>query len=273
MTRVLGILNLTRDSFSDGGKWIKPTAAIDHAVALVADGAWAIDVGAESTHPDAENIDAETEIARLAAVVPDLVARGMIVSVDTYKPQVMRVALGWGAGLINDVTGLRDPDAVAAVRESDCRLIVMHNRSAHARAQRRPSDPAAIVDEILVFFDERIRSLTAAGIDRARLILDPGMGFFLGSNAEVSFAVLRALPRLRGLGLPLLVSTSRKSFLGVAVGSPESPRPVGQRGAATLASELWTAWQGVEYIRTHDVRCLCDALRVLAYLQPAAPQR
>lgn len=266
-TQILGIVNVTRDSFSDGGAYLDPDAAVAHARRLVADGADIIDVGAESTHPDAEDVPAEFEAARLMPVIRTLKADGTRVSVDTHKPAVIRQALSLGVDFINDVTALRDPQSVAAARHSDAKLIIMHSRASAARAERGPADPATIVAEIIRFFEQRIAALTQAGIARERLILDPGMGFFLGSNPEVSLAVLRDLDDLIALELPILISTSRKSFIGAILGSEDAPRPVEQRGAGTLATELWAIRRGVAYIRTHDVRALRDALKMLAALR------
>jgi dihydropteroate synthase type 2 len=282
MTRIIGILNVTRDSFSDGGRFLDPAAALDHARRMVADGADIIDLGAESTHPDAEDVPAEVEIERLTAVIEQLKGEDVVVSVDTYKAAVMRHALALGADLVNDVTALRDPEAVAAVRDSDARLIIMHSRAASARAERLVSAsrvaPASgrrnsdtIVDEILAFFEARITGLAAAGIDRRRLILDPGMGFFLSPRPEASLAVLRGLERIAALGLPVCVSMSRKSFIGSVLGGEGPQRPVDQRVAGTLATEIWAAQHGAAYIRTHDVRGLHDALAMLTAIERAAP--
>jgi dihydropteroate synthase len=262
MTQILGVLNITRDSFSDGGRYLDAAAALGHARQMIADGAEVIDVGAESSHPDAEDVSADEEIARLTPVVQALKAAGLRVSVDTHKPAVMRHTLTLGADFINDITALRDPEAVAAVRDADARLILMHSTASTARAGRTAANPATIVDHILAFFDRRLRELASAGVVRERLILDPGMGFFLGGNPEASLAVLRGLPRLRVLGCPVLVSTSRKSFIGALLGPPDHPRPVAQRAAGTLATEIWAAEHGVSYIRTHDVRALRDALTI-----------
>jgi dihydropteroate synthase len=172
----------------------------------------------------------------------------------------MRHALSLGAEFINDVTALRDPGALAAVRNSDARLILMHSAAATARAERVVVEPAGIMDRIIAFFDRRLSELERAGIARERVIIDPGMGFFLGSHTAASLAVLRELPRLAALGRPILVSTSRKSFIGAVLAVGPEPRPVGERGAGTLATEIWATWHGVAYIRTHDVRALHDAL-------------
>ncbi|MFH1746689.1 MAG: dihydropteroate synthase [Planctomycetota bacterium] len=260
MSRIFGILNLTHDSFSDGGRYIEPHVAVEHARRMIAAGAYAIDVGAESSHPDAENVSAEEEIARLTPVIRELKAEGMRISVDTYKPTVMRHVLDLGVDYINDITALRNPEAVAVVRDADVGLIIMHSIASTARAERRKADPARIMERILEFFRRRLGELAQASVDPERIILDPGMGFFLGSDAQASVAVLRELPRLSELGLPVLVSTSRKSFIGALLGTPDQPRPPSERAAGTLATELWAARQGAAYIRTHDVGALHDAL-------------
>lgn len=271
MTKILGILNVTRDSFSDGGRYLHADAAVAHARQMVADGADIIDIGAESTHPDAEDVSANEEIARLTPVIERLKAAGIHVSVDTYKPAVMWHVLGLGVDFINDVTALRDPKAVAAVREADARLIIMHSTASTARAQRVEVDPVAVIDRIVAFFKRRVRELEQAGIARERLILDPGMGMFLGSNPGASLAVLRGLPRLAALGCPLLVSTSRKSFIGTLLGPPGNLRPVFARSAGTLATELWAAAHGAAYIRTHDVAALRNALTLWSAIEPGCP--
>lgn len=258
--RIIGIVNLTRDSFSDGGSCLDPQAALDHARQLLADGADIIDLGAESTHPDAEEVRPDEEIARLLPVVESLKAEGACLSVDTYRPDVMRAVLEQGVEFINDVTALSDPQAVAVLRDSDAGIILMHSTAARARAERRETDPAGVVTRIIDFFERRVGLLEAAGIARERLIIDPGMGFFLGRDPEPSLVVLRNLDRLVRLGTPICVSTSRKSFIGSVLGDGDQPRPVTERGAGTLATELWAAMRGVQYIRTHDVRALRDAL-------------
>jgi dihydropteroate synthase type 2 len=269
--QIIGIVNITRDSFSDGGQFLAPEAAIAHARQLVADGAAVIDVGAESTHPEAQVVPAHEELARLTPVVETLRRDGVRVSVDTHKPEVMRAMLDLGVELINDVTALRAPEAVAVLRDSPARVILMHSTSSEPRAQRLDISPATILDRIVAFFQQRIATLEAAGIARQRLILDPGMGLFLGRDPAVSLAVLRNLGRLGALGLPLCISTSRKSFVGGVLRGATGAASVGQRGAGTLASELWAALHGAEYIRTHDVRALHDALTVWNAIAEAKP--
>ncbi|MEC7583539.1 MAG: dihydropteroate synthase [Planctomycetota bacterium] len=257
MAGIFGILNVTRDSFSDGGRYFDPDAAVAHGRSLIEAGADVVDVGAESTHPDAEAVSAATEIARLQPVVERLHDAKFKVSVDTNKPEVMRAMNSLSVAWLNDVAGFRTEASVAAAAEGDAGLVVMFARSGGGKAHREQRDAADVVDEALAFFDERIASLTAAGVARERLVLDPGMGLFLGAGPLPSVSMLRGLDRLRAFGLPLLVSVSRKSFLGELTG-----RTTGARGAATLAAELYAATRGVEWIRTHDPASLRDALAV-----------
>lgn len=257
MTGVFGIVNVTRDSFSDGGRYLDPAAAIERALALVADGADVIDVGAESTHPDAETVPAEVEIARLTPVVAALARRGIAVSVDTNKPEVMAAMSRCGVHWLNDVAGFRSAAAVAAAAGSTARLVVMFARNRGARASRTVEADDDVVAAAIAFFAERLEALRAAGIARERIVLDPGMGFFLGPGAGPSLRMLQRLPELRTFGLPLLVSVSRKSFLGELTG-----RGPTERAAATLAAELFAVRRGADWIRTHDVRALRDGLAV-----------
>jgi dihydropteroate synthase type 2 len=269
MVALFGILNVTADSFSDGGRWLEPAAAIAHGRELHAGGADVVDVGAESTHPDAAPVPAAVEIDRLLPVVQGLRAASVAVSVDTQKPEVMRELGRLDVQFLNDVAGFRSAAAVAAAAASKARLVVMFARDpvrdgARDRAREGALGGAELLAAIEAFFADRIGALTAAGVDRSRIVLDPGMGLFLGPGAEPSLAVLAALPRLRAFGLPLLVSVSRKSFLGALTG-----RGVRERGAATLAAELFAAEQGVDWIRTHEPRALRDALVVWGALRRA----
>ncbi|MGE3173165.1 MAG: dihydropteroate synthase [Planctomycetota bacterium] len=267
MVGVFGIVNVTRDSFSDGGRFLRPEDAIARARALHAAGADVIDLGAESTHPDAEDVPAATELERLLPVVAALRAEGVPLSVDTNKPEVMVAVARAGADWLNDVAGFRSDAAVAAAAGCTARLVVMFARNQAPRAERAAALAAADdpVAAAAAFFRGRIAALTAAGVARERIVLDPGMGFFLGPDPAHSFSMLRRLDELRALELPLLISVSRKSFLGAATG-----RGPGERGAATLAAELYAARRGVDWIRTHDVQALRDGLCIEAELARGA---
>jgi dihydropteroate synthase type 2 len=269
--RIFGILNLTADSFSDGGRFLDPGVAIEHAHKMIAGGANVIDVGAESTHPAAARISAADEISRLTPVIAKLCHDGISVSVDTTKPEVMRRALDLGASCINDVRGFDSPESVAAVADRRCELVVMHalrrDGSEDARAQRAPGDADTIVARLQAFFRERLAQFADAGIAPERVILDPGMGYFLGASAAASLNVLRDLAALREFGRPLMVSISRKSPIGEIL-ADAGPRPVSGRGAGSLAAELWCVQAGVDCIRTHDPSALRDAERVWRAISP-----
>lgn len=269
--RIIGILNLTRDSFSDGGRFLDPSRAIAQARRLHRFGAWLIELGPQSTHPDSQDVPAEEQIARITPVLQAITALGIPAGVDADHPDVLAASLRHGATWINDVTAMRDPAAIEVVRGSDCTIVLMHSSSQRNRAERLEGDPASAVHRIEGFLQERVATLEAAGIARRRLVLDPGMGFFLGLNPAVSCTVLRHLAQLKRLGLPLLISTSRKGFIGHLLGSGVRPRPVTGRGAGTLATEIWAAMQGVDYVRTHDVRALHDALTLLDAIGRAPP--
>ncbi len=267
-TRIMGIVNLTEDSFSDGGRYLDPEKAIEHAQRLVAEGADAIDLGPASSHPDAARVEPDEEIRRLRPVVDRLLSAGVSVSIDSFRAETQRFGLERGVAWLNDIQGFPDSEHWPRLARADCKLVVMHSIQRRGKAQRSESDPETIVAEVSSFLEQRVADLTAAGIARARIVVDPGMGFFLGRGPEASLAVLRALPGLRRkLGLPLLVSVSRKSFLQRLVG-----RDVSTVGAATLAAESLVAWRGVDWIRTHEVRALRDALGVVEALrQEPAP--
>jgi dihydropteroate synthase type 2 len=264
MVRTFGILNITRDSFSDGGRFLEPAAAVARGRELLQDGADVLDLGAESTHPDAEDVSVAEAIARLLPVVAELRAAGARISIDTARPPVMQAMAAAGVDWLNDVGGMRDPAAVRAAAASRCGIVVMYARTSRARAERSPAGADGLLAEQVAFFVGRLAALERAGVGRDRVVLDPGMGFFLGSGPAPSLRTLRHLRELQALGQPLLVSVSRKSFLGAITG-----RPVGERGPATLAAELWAVAQGVDWIRTHDVRALRDALAVTAAIRGA----
>ncbi len=264
-TTFVGIVNLTTDSFSDGGRFVEPAAAIEQGERLLGDGAGWLDLGAESSNPAGVEVPTDEQLRRLLPVLRHFVAAGVRVSIDTHRPQVMRAVLAAGAGMINDITALGDPEAVNVLRDYDAPIVLMYARQRGPRAQQVVARHHGIVEEIAAFFRGRIDELGAAGISRERLMLDPGMGFFLGSNAEPSLAVLRGLGKLvrdPALQRPIYVSCSRKSFVGNLTG-----RPPEQRGPGTLAAELWAIQAQVAYLRTHDIRAIADASRVWAAIE------
>ncbi len=263
--KILGILNITEDSFSDGGQFLAPEAALEQGLRLLKDGADILDIGAASSNPDAKAVAPEIEIARLAPLVPLLKARGAAISVDSFAPDVQRWALAQGADYLNDIHGFAEPALHPELARVTAKLIVMHAIQGQGIATRQTVPAAEIFARTIAFFERRIETLAKAGIDRARLILDPGMGFFVGSDPENSLTLLRRLPELKArFGLPLLVSVSRKSFLRNIAGESD---PIGQPVlAASLAAELFAASRGVDYVRTHAPGALAAALKVRSIL-------
>jgi dihydropteroate synthase type 2 len=261
--RVIGIVNITEDSFSDGGRYLSPVAAIRHARRLCGDGADIIELGAAASHPDSRPVPAAEEQDRLAPVLDQLIADGIPVSVDSFEPATQRFALSRGAAYLNDIQGFPDPAIYATLGDSACRLVVMHSVQRTGPATRVITDPETVMDHIGRFFTARLAALSAAGISQDRLILDPGLGYFLGSTPGPSLAALRGISGLRTrFGLPVLVCPSRKSFLRTLTGRED----IARAGAASLAAEIFAAWQGADYIRTHDVGALRDAITVLGAL-------
>lgn len=271
---VFGILNITDDSFSDGGAYLDPAAALAQARQLAAGGADVIDIGAAASNVAARPVSAAEEIRRLDPVIAGLAGSGVAVSIDSFRPEVQRFAIARGVEFLNDIEGFAEPALYPALAAAQCRLVVMHAVQGRGRAQQLDLSPAAVERHIDEFFAARLAALERAGIARERLIIDPGMGFFLSSRPEASFRVLAGLARLkRRFGLPVLISVSRKSFLAQAA----KGRDPAERGAATLAAELFAAGRGVDYIRTHDPAALRDGLAVTAALQnrgrPLRPRR
>ena len=253
---IFGILNVTDDSFSDGGRHRDPDAALAHAVRLAADGADVIDVGPASSRPGATPVTSAEEIRRIDALVDGLHAAGLVVSIDSPQAETQRFGLARGVAWLNDIRGFPDPAMYPSLASHPTRLVVMHQVGTAATADRiAPTDVLTSIDR---FFASRLPALEAAGIARERLVIDPGMGMFLGGDTEASLAVLREIPALRRrFGLPILVSVSRKSFLRRLTG-----RSLDAIGPATLAAELWVALQGTSFIRTHEPRQLTDALSI-----------
>jgi dihydropteroate synthase len=257
---IVGIVNVTEDSFSDGGRYLDPAAALAHARQLRADGADVIELGPAASHPDSAPVTTMEEQRRLAPILEQLAADGTPVSVDSFQPETQRFALTRGVAYLNDIHGFGEPRMYRALAACECRLIVMHAVQAAGPATRVVTDPAAVRAGICRFFTRRVAALQAAGISRDRLIIDPGLGYFLGSTPEPSLAVLAGIRELKDtFAVPVLVSPSRKSFLRDLIG-----KNITQSGPATLAAEIFAAWQGADYIRTHDAAATRDALTVLA---------
>jgi dihydropteroate synthase type 2 len=255
---ILGIVNITEDSFSDGGRYLATEAALVHARNLARNGAAVLDLGAAASNPDAKPVAPAEEIARLAPVVAALKVEGLALSIDSFAPEVQRWALTQGVDYLNDIQGFPDLRLYPALADAKAKLIVMHSVQQRGRATRVEVTPGDIFDRVKHFFEDRVAALVRAGVARDRLVLDPGMGFFLGSQPEASFAILNRLSELkRAFGLPVLISVSRKSFLRKITG-----RVVAEAGFATLAAELFAVFQGADYIRTHDPAALADGLAV-----------
>ncbi|MFE3442089.1 dihydropteroate synthase [Nocardia sp. NPDC059180] len=266
----MGVVNVTADSFSDGGRYLDPELAIRHGIELFEAGADIIDVGGESTRPGAVRVDAETETARVVPVIGGLVAAGVPVSVDTMRARVAEAAIAAGVSVVNDVSGGRaDADMVKVVAGADIPWILMHWR---AGADYRHTGPADhyddVVAEVRAELDTQVRHAVAAGVDPARLILDPGLGF--AKNAEHNWALLGALPQFVADGFPVLIGASRKRFLGTLLADDAGPRPPDGRETATATISALAALHGAWGVRVHDVRASLDAVTVTDAWQRAA---
>jgi dihydropteroate synthase type 2 len=264
---LFGIVNITEDSFSDGGRFLDAAAALAHARGLVAAGAQVIDIGAAASNVDARPVSAEEEIRRLEPLVTALKAEGTPISIDSFLPVVQRFAIARGVEFINDIQGFPHTSLYPELAAANCRLVVMHSVQGRGRAQRLELSAREVWDRIGAFFRQRVAALEQAGIARERIVLDPGMGFFLSTRPEASLYVLVRLDELkRAFGLPVLISVSRKSFLRALTGRGAAA----ELGAASLAAELQAASRGADFIRTHDPAALVDGLRVVAALCAAA---
>jgi dihydropteroate synthase type 2 len=263
---IFGIVNITEDSFSDGGRYLDPAAAIAQARALAAAGANVIDLGAAASNVDANPVSAAQEIARLDPVIAALAADGIPISVDSCLPPVQRFAVARGVAFLNDIRGFPDASFYPELAAAGARLVVMHAVQYQGRAQRVELSADQVWDRIHGFFEERLRALERGGIARERLILDPGMGLFLSTRPEASLRVLAGLSRLKQeFGIPVLVSVSRKSFLRAITGRPAAS----EAGPATLAAELYAATAGADFVRTHDPAALHDGLKITSALHAA----
>jgi dihydropteroate synthase len=252
---VMGILNVTPDSFSDGGSFSKLEFAISRAEEMAAAGAAMIDIGGESTRPGSPSVGIAEELDRVMPVVYALQGLEIPLSVDTCKPEVMREVLIAGADMINDINGFRAPGALEAVRDSECGLCIMHMQSSPQTMQQDPQY-GDVLEEVIGFLRERVRAMTTAGIARERICIDPGFGF--GKTVAHNYTLLAGIGRIRSeLGLPVLAGLSRKSMIGAVTG-----RPVEQRLAGSLAGALAAVAQGARIVRVHDVAETVDAINV-----------
>lgn len=251
----MGVVNVTPDSFSDGGRFLEPRAAIDHAKALLEEGADILDVGAESSRPGAAGVSAKEELSRLIPVLKGLRECPVPVSIDTAKPEVMRAAIDAGAAMINDITALRSPGALDTVSASEVGVCLMHMRGEPHTMQHEPRY-GDVVAEVSAFLAERVAAAEASGIARERIVIDPGFGF--GKTVEHNFELLRNLGRFVETGLPVMAGWSRKSTLGAVTG-----RAADGRLAASVAAALLAVERGATIVRVHDVAATCDALAVL----------
>ncbi len=265
---VMGVLNVTPDSFSDGGCFADPDAAVAHGLAMAAGGADYVDVGGESTRPGADRVDAAEERRRVVPVVRDLAAAGVRVSVDTTRTEVAEAALEAGAVLVNDISGgLADDGMAALVADAGVPWVLMHWRG-HSRDMYSRAEYGDVVTEVCGELSARVDAAVSAGVDPAQLVLDPGLGF--AKQSGHNWALLAALPRVVALGLPVLVGASRKSFLGRLFADADgAPRPAEGRDAATLATTVLAAEAGAWGVRVHDAAASADAVATVAAVQRA----
>lgn len=252
---VMGIVNVTPDSFSDGGHHASTQAAIVHARRLIVEGADILDVGGESTRPGAAVVGEQEELDRILPVIEGLRGIPVPISIDTYKPAVMRAALAAGASMVNDVNALQSEGAIDAVLSSDAAVCLMHKQGNPDTMQHRPVY-RNVMEEVGTFLRERIAVLEAVGVTRERIVIDPGFGF--GKTIEHNLELLRHLDALKVLGVPILAGLSRKSMLGAITG-----RDVGDRVAASVAAAMLATQRGAAIVRVHDVRETVDALKIL----------
>ncbi|MBI1174711.1 MAG: dihydropteroate synthase [Sideroxydans sp.] len=251
---IMGIVNVTPDSFSDGGHHLDTAAALAHAQQLLDEGADLLDIGGESTRPGAEPVEIQQELDRVLPVLEGLRGAPVPLSVDTRKPEVMRAALSAGAAMINDINALQQPEALAAVAASDVAVCLMHMKGDPENMQFEPNYQD-VMSEVMTFLRMRIAMVQAAGIARERIVIDPGFGF--GKTLAHNIALLQGLEAFAGLGVPLLAGLSRKSMLGAITG-----QDVAHRLPASVAAALLAVQRGARIVRVHDVRATADALKV-----------
>jgi dihydropteroate synthase len=261
--QVVGVLNVTDDSFSDGGRYLDADSAVAHGLAMVAEGAGIVDVGGESTRPGATRVDPRVEASRVVPVVKDLVAQGITVSIDTMHADVARAALQSGAQIVNDVSGGRaDPAMAPLLAEAGVPWVLMHWRSVSSDQPHQAPHYGDVVAEVRAELLASVDDAVAAGVDPAKLVIDPGLGF--AKTGQDNWALLQALPDLVATGVPVLLGASRKRFLGTLLAGPDgSPRPPDGRETATAVISALAALYGAWGVRVHDVRASVDALKVV----------
>ncbi len=261
--KIVAVVNITEDSFSDGGRYLAPEAAIRHARALAEAGADLLELGPASSNPDAIAVPASTQVERLTPVVAALADGPLPLSIDATDPLVLAWALGTSVAMVNDIRGFPDSETQERLASATADVVVVHSLLERDRATRDTATPTQVLESIERFFDARLAELTRAGVAEERLIVDPGMGFFLGTDPQASIAVLQRIPELRArFGRPIFISVSRKSFLRAITG-----RSIDEIGAATLAAELHAARVGADFLRTHDAGALRDGLQILEAIE------
>ncbi|HEY8888025.1 MAG TPA: dihydropteroate synthase [Gallionella sp.] len=252
---VMGIVNVTPDSFSDGGKHLQRDAALAHAQQLITEGADILDIGGESTRPGARPVSIQEEMDRVLPIIEELRDAAVPISIDTFKPEVMLAAIAAGAQMVNDINALQDAAAMNAVAASHAAVCLMHKQGNPQTMQEQPVYQNAVA-EVRAFLGERIAAAEAAGIQRDRIVIDPGFGF--GKTLAHNLALLQGLNELTALGVPVLAGLSRKSMLGALTG-----QDVAQRLPASVAAALIAVQRGANIVRVHDVRATVDALKIL----------
>jgi dihydropteroate synthase len=262
-TLVMGILNVTPDSFSDGGLFTSKQRAVAHALGMVEDGADIIDIGGESTRPGAKVVSPDDEAARIIPLVKELAGKGIVISVDTSKALVARMALDAGAWMINDVSAMRDPAMSGVLNEFNAPVVLMHMRG-NPRTMQDSLDYDDITGEILAYLAERIDFASSRGLKSEQIVIDPGIGF--GKSKEGNFTIIKELKRFKALGRPLLVGASRKSFLSAEPAAPQSGEQP-EKLAPTIAAHSAAILNGADIIRVHDVKEGASAARIVDFVR------